>query len=296
MRLWSDIDNEASLTVVRRAEFNRLILFVVFWGVIKLMGKRCRDTVLGTIAQHVFGNVCRAASVLCIAGVGTFGVAAVGAEPSDALSTPNAAVGETVSESDGVDGVEPIVDVATQALIESLEKMHHFQADFAQFTQDSEGQVVQEIRGQVHLARPQRFHWAIKTPYRQTLVVQSQKLWILDEDLEQVTVQSLSTQVGLTPAILLSGDPAQIQAHYTVTMKALPNGAEQFVLRPRSEEGLFDQLNVVIQKGQLKEMDFRDTLGQRTAINFSEGRLNKPFDEAIFAVKVPEGYDFIEDL
>lgn len=184
---------------------------------------------------------------------------------------------------------------ATSALIGALSKMQQFKANFVQLTQDAEGTILQEIKGRVHLSRPQRFHWQIMAPYQQTLVVQSEKLWIVDDDLEQVTVQSLSAQVGLTPAILLSGDPTQIQAHYTVSMKSLSNGAQQFVLRPQGEEALFDQLTVVLDQGTLQEMDFRDTLGQRTAINFSQVQLNKAFDEAIFAVSVPEDYDFIED-
>lgn len=185
---------------------------------------------------------------------------------------------------------------ATQALITVLGQMNRFEADFAQFTQDAEGTVLQEVRGKVHLARPQRFYWHIQSPYHQKLVVRDQQLWIVDDDLEQVTVQGLSNQVGLTPAILLSGNPAEIQKHYTVAQQALPGEAQKFVLRPRAESGLFEQLNVVFDAGQLKEMDFRDTLGQRTAINFTQARLNQHFDDDIFTVAIPEGYDVIEDL
>lgn len=248
------------------------------------MQKRCCDASSKTSA----GGIGRLLTpLMCAVGLSVMTVSVVA---ETATSAGNVAVSGDVAAAQHSDST------ATSALIDALGNMKHFKANFAQFTQDSEGTVLQEIKGQVHLARPQRFHWEIKEPYRQTLVVQTQKLWILDDDLEQVTVQSLSTQVGLTPAILLSGDPAQIQQHYDVTMKPLPNEAKQFVLRPRAEEGLFDQLNVVIHEGQLKEMDFRDTLGQRTAINFSQGQLNQPFDESIFMVTVPEGYDFIEDF
>lgn len=259
------------------------------------MMKRCWDA----SRNYSKGSIRRRLTpLLCVAGFSWMGVmagSAVAEEVSNVAEPVSEAAVAAQASQENRDATA-VDSAATQSLIDALEKMQHFQADFAQFTQDSEGTVLQEIRGQVHLARPQRFHWEIKAPYRQTLVVQAQKLWILDDDLEQVTVQSLSTQVGLTPAILLSGDPAQIQQHYNVTVKSLPNDAQQFVLRPRAEEGLFDQLNVVIHEGQLKEMDFRDTLGQRTAINFTQGQLNKPFDDAIFAVTVPEGYDFIEDL
>jgi outer membrane lipoprotein carrier protein len=216
------------------------------------------------------------------------------AQREASVSPANSAAGHMVVNNHNND--EKKADRATQALMDVLAKMARFQADFAQFTQDSEGVILQEVRGRVHLARPQRFHWDIRSPYRQTLVVRDEKLWIVDDDLEQVTVQSLSAQVGLTPAVLLSGNPAEMQQHYSVSRDELPGGAQKFILRPRAEAGLFEQLNVVVEAGQLKEMDFRDTLGQRTAINFMQVHVNQAFDEAIFTVSVPEGYDYIEDM
>ena len=185
---------------------------------------------------------------------------------------------------------------AVQQLVSALQVIDRFRATFTQLTQDAEGATLQEIRGSMQWRRPRQFRWRITEPYQQTLVVVNDKLWIVDDDLEQVTIQRLSEQAtGPTPAVLLSGDPAEIEQHYRVEHDKLPGGTQRFTLTPRNEEALFDQLRVVFRDELLVEMDFSDSLGQRTAINFADASRQFTQDAGVFQVAIPDGYDVVDD-
>ena len=122
-------------------------VFVKFeWGEFKTMAIRCRDAGLGAGVEKIFSNACRIAAVACVVGMGTFGVSLGVADSGDASSESIVVSTDEQSSGEVSAAVEPSqkTDAATQALIDALEKMNHFQADFAQFTQDSEGTVLQE--------------------------------------------------------------------------------------------------------------------------------------------------------
>ncbi|MEJ2682702.1 MAG: outer membrane lipoprotein chaperone LolA [Gammaproteobacteria bacterium] len=215
-------------------------------------------------------------------------VAAASSRPESSAteSAHNATLKKTMA-TDAADAVKELVAV--------LREFDQFRATFTQLTQDAEGTVLQEMRGTVQLRRPRQFYWRVTEPYQQTIVVLDSTLWIVDDDLEQVTVQSLSEQMGPSPAVLLSSDPSEIDQRYQVSRESLPGGAIRFSLTPRSEEALFDRLRVVFQDGLLQEMDFRDSLGQSTAIDFANGLRHAELDKSLFQVSIPDGYDVIDD-
>lgn len=65
--------------------------------------------------------------------------------------------------------------------------------------------------------RPNQFRWQIEGAAGQLIVANGNTLWIYDKDLNQATRQNVNTQVGDTPALLLSGDPSKIATNFTVT-------------------------------------------------------------------------------
>ena len=60
-----------------------------------------------------------------------------------------------------------------------------------QYVLDASGSRLQETHGHMVLAQPNQFWWQTADPFAQLLVSNGKRLWIYDEDLEQVTVQTL---------------------------------------------------------------------------------------------------------
>jgi outer membrane lipoprotein carrier protein len=120
-------------------------------------------------------------------------------------------------------------------------------------------------------------------------------LWIYDPDLLQATKQKLDDQVGNTPALLLSGDPRKLAEAFDIAEEQ--GGADKvFVLKPRGKDALFESLRVRFQGGRLVEMQLADTMSQRTAIRFSEIRVNPALGNQHFEFVPPKGVDVIDQL
>ena len=101
---------------------------------------------------------------------------------------------------------------AAQAAEDSLARVEAYlgslktlAAEFAQVVRNRDGDIVERASGTLSLSRPNRFRWDYREPYQQTIVADGSRLWLYDSDLEQVTVRTLESGLGSTPAMLLSG-------------------------------------------------------------------------------------------
>ncbi|MDP2227587.1 MAG: outer membrane lipoprotein chaperone LolA [Moraxellaceae bacterium] len=170
------------------------------------------------------------------------------------------------------------------------------QADFSQTTRDSRGQLLQGQGGRMSVKRPGLFRWEVATPSVQVVTTNGSVLWIYDPDLKQVTKQKLDSQVGNTPALLLSGDPRKLADAFDITEEKAGRNEQVFLLRPRANDALFDHLRVRFAKGQLQQMQLADSLGQNTDIRFSKIKVNPALASSLFDFTPPKGVDVIDEI
>jgi outer membrane lipoprotein carrier protein len=181
-------------------------------------------------------------------------------------------------------------------LVKVLNGINGMQAVFSQQTVDGKGRPQQVQSGRMGVKRPGLFRWEVKKPSPQLVLTAGKTLWIHDPELMQATKQKLDDQVGNTPALLLSGDPRQLAANFDISEVPGQAGEQVFVLKPRGKDALFESMRVFFRAGQLVEMDLTDTLGQRTAIRFSEIRMNPAFPAGYFEFVPPKGTDIIDQF
>ncbi|MCG8314679.1 MAG: outer membrane lipoprotein chaperone LolA [Pseudomonadales bacterium] len=187
--------------------------------------------------------------------------------------------------------------VATDTLVKYLNAMTSMKASFRQWVEDSKKTKLQDVTGHVWVKRPGKFRWDTNEPYPQTIITDGKILWIYDKDLDQATRKSLDTQVGNTPALLLSGDPATIALSFDVTAYEYDKTGEwRFDLLPKGEESLFELLRVHFIDGRLRDMYLRDSLGQTTRIEFQTPVFNGDIKDTVFVFEPPEGVDVITDM
>jgi outer membrane lipoprotein carrier protein len=166
-------------------------------------------------------------------------------------------------------------------------------ADFTQVVRNRDGQVVDRASGTLSLSRPDRFRWDYRQPYLQTIVADGERLWLYDNDLEQVTVRSLEAGLGSTPAMLLSGAGKVSDAFAPVALER-QGGWTWARLRPRQEGSDFDFVALAFDaRGELAAMELRDKLGQATVIEFGNVRRNPSLDPSLFRFEPPPGADVI---
>lgn len=185
---------------------------------------------------------------------------------------------------------------ATAALIKILSGVNSMQADFVQLTQDGKGRAQPVQSGKMAVKRPGHFRWQVEKPSPQMVLTSGKTLWIYDPELMQATKQKLDAQVGNTPALLLSGDPRQLNDAFVITQGAGRVTEQVFVLKPREKEALFESLQVRFVGNQLQQMLLVDSLGQKTDIRFSQIKVNPTLAAAQFEFTPPAGVDVIDQL
>lgn len=185
---------------------------------------------------------------------------------------------------------------ATKKLIAFLNGIQSMEATFEQWVMDAKQNALQHVKGDMWIQRPGQFRWDTEDPYPQQIVSDGKVLWIYDRDLEQATKKSLDTQVGNTPALLLSGDPARISENFNISAYHFEDTGEwRFDLRPSQDDAMFELLRVHFYQEKLRDMYLEDSLGQTTRIEFKTKQKNKPIPEKVFSLELDETVDIIEE-
>lgn len=187
-------------------------------------------------------------------------------------------------------------DAAPTALDRYLDGLTSWSARFTQQVTDSRNRVVGRGSGSLLVLRPGRFRWEL-APVQddqagQLLVADGRNLWFLDRDLQQVTVKPLDQALSQTPAVLLAGT-ADVRAAFNVKAAPRAEGLDWVEVRPRAADADFRSARLGFAGTDLRRMVLEDKLGQRSTLEFTQGKRNAPVDPATMRFIVPEGVDVI---
>lgn len=167
-------------------------------------------------------------------------------------------------------------------------------AQFSQVVVDKAGKRVQQSSGTLLIARPGKFRWSYERPYRQLLVGDGEKVWIYDEDLNQVSVKKVDQAIGATPAALLAGSE-DFERAFELSDLPAAGGLEWLAARPRTGESPFSEIRVGFQGSVLATLELIDNFGQRTTITVSGLERNPKLGAGEFRFTPPKGADVIGD-
>jgi outer membrane lipoprotein carrier protein len=167
-------------------------------------------------------------------------------------------------------------------------------ADFVQTLKDADGEVIQESSGKLILQRPGKFRWDYEQPYPQQIVTDGTRLWIYDQDLEQVTVKSAEETIGNAPSLVLSGE-RPLEDDFSINDLGERDGLLWSELIPRNKESDFSTVKIAFEAGNnaLALMVLADNFGQTTTIKFSSVKANPDIDDKTFFLVVPQGVDIV---
>ena len=165
-------------------------------------------------------------------------------------------------------------------------------AEFSQSVFDRAGRKTQEATGELFFSRPGKFRWVYKQPYAQLIVGDGVKLWVYDEDLDQVTVRALDQSIGESPAALLAGDN-DIRKLFNLRMAPKRDGLEWLEATPKSREGSFELVRMGFKGNDLQVMELKDNFGQTTLLRFSRLQRNPALGASLFRFTPPKGADVI---
>src|SRR5690554_31891 len=180
-------------------------------------------------------------------------------------------------------------------LRKNLDAMSTLQGNFSQTLFDEKGEKLEEGTGSFALQRPGKFYWKTEKPFPQLLVSNNKTIWLYDPDLETVTERPFTDDMQQTPALLLSEDIEQLRQNFTVSRKLTATNDEIFTLTPKVTDGLFQQLTLVFSKGELKEFQIQDTLGQVSHFLLRQVERNQKISAKLFNFIPPQGVEILRD-
>lgn len=175
-----------------------------------------------------------------------------------------------------------------------LSGLDTLEADFHQSLYDENLNELEQSRGAFLLSRPNRFRWDYRQPEAQLIVADGEKVWIYDRDLAQVTVRTIGTALGATPAMLLSSD-APVEKNFEVSALKPSGGLEWIGLKPRLSDTGFAYIRLGFSGNVLELMELIDNFGQLTRVEFKNMKRNTRIDPAAFQFEPPKGVDIIRD-
>ena len=165
-------------------------------------------------------------------------------------------------------------------------------ANFDQRIVDRQAKVVQQSRGSFAFQRPGLFRWSYSKPYSQLIVGDGTRVWVYDEDLQQVTVRRMDRAIGSTPAALLSGNNEVIRA-FKLDDRGMKDGLEWLDAKPRDPESTFERISLGFGFSGLEILELRDTFGQITTVRFTSFEMNPRLDAGVFKFVPPKGVDVV---
>lgn len=188
---------------------------------------------------------------------------------------------------------------STWAGAATLERLRTFVRDTqtarAQFTQtvaDKSGRVTQSANGTFLLQRPGKFRWSVEKPYKQLLVGDGQRVWIFDEDLNQVIVRKIGDALGATPAALLSGNQ-EVERAFAWKDLPMADGLDWLSATPLTKETTFNEIRLGFDVKGLAALELYDAFGQKSVVRFTAFERNPKLAPELFQFTPPQGADVI---
>jgi len=167
----------------------------------------------------------------------------------------------------------------------------------AQFTQtvvDRNGRAMKSANGTFELSRPGKFRWNVERPYKQLLVGDGQRVWVYDEDLNQVIVRKVGDALGGTPAALLSGNQ-DVERAFAWSDLPERDGLEWLGATPLAADAAFTEIRIGFDAKGLAALEIVDAFGQKSVVRFTNVERNPKFAPDLFRFAPPKGADIIGD-
>lgn len=186
----------------------------------------------------------------------------------------------------------PTADDALKSLQRFFNQVNSYTAAFHQDRLDEGGKPLEESTGRLWIERPNKFRWNYDKPYKQQIVGDGERIWVFDEELQQVTVREMGRALLDTPAVLLAGK-GRLEDQFTIKNLGTQGKLEWAQLIPRKKESGFEEFRIGFEQGKIRQLELVDGLGQTTRYTLRDGMENVKISPSRFVFEPPPGVDVV---
>ena len=166
-----------------------------------------------------------------------------------------------------------------------LAKITTLQASFTQVVNDREGKPLQTSSGNLILQQPDRVYWQVLIPDETLLIANGERVFYVDEFVEQVSIFSQKDMISNNPLMLLTSSDDEVWEQFSVVQQNLA-----YVVTPINNEGQITQLTLRFIQDELTQFTLLDNQGQVSQFTLNGTVLNMPLPINQFSYAIPEGF------
>jgi len=191
--------------------------------------------------------------------------------------------------------VSPSFAKSSQDSLEThLQRYKNLSGQFTQIISSEKSTHTQSSTGEFWIKKPNQFRWHYSTPYIQKIISNGEKLWVYDEDLEQVTIKGASQSINSSPLAIILGS-TELSKLFNITQLDDDDNLQWLKLIPKDDSSGFEFINVGFKSGLLTKMVLQDNFGQTTRLLFTDVSIYTPIDSKVFEFKIPENADVFDE-
>jgi outer membrane lipoprotein carrier protein len=180
-----------------------------------------------------------------------------------------------------------------EALDGFLDGLVTLQAKFEQSVLDTENATTGQMHGVFLLQRPGQFRWDYVSPRKQVILADGRDVWLIEEDLKQVTRHYQKWALKGTPAAFLALEES-VEKDFEVVEIGERLGMQWLELIPRDPESDFNRVLLAFAGNELRHMELNDKFGQISRFHFLEVQRNLPIDPQLFVYQGEDDWDVLQ--
>lgn len=164
------------------------------------------------------------------------------------------------------------------------------EADFTQEFSSKSMKEPQVSEGRVYFKKPGKMRWVYKKPANDELVSDGRKVWVWQQDLNQVIERSVDKAGPGIATDFLSG-VGNLRRDFDIGLAGEGGGNPRLMLTPREPMPNVKKLTIELDKESLIVVKtiVSDLFGNETRVSFRNIKTNSPRKDSFFEFKVPEG-------
>ena len=176
-----------------------------------------------------------------------------------------------------------------------LQNYKQVNGQFTQIISSGQSSNTQFSSGGFWIKKPNKFRWHYSTPYVQQIISNGEKLWVYDEDLEQVTIKDASQSIDSSPLSIILGSTS-LDKIFDIVQSVDSDDMQWLKLTAKTDSSNFEFINIGFRSGLISQMILQDNFGQTTRLLFTGVSLYTPVDDEFFKFNVPEEVDVFEEF
>ncbi|MGJ8663867.1 MAG: outer membrane lipoprotein chaperone LolA [Marinicella sp.] len=184
-------------------------------------------------------------------------------------------------------------DDPLQLLAEVRKDLNGLHANFSQYELTEDNQKIDINIGQVWMQAPAQFRWLYVDPIEQLIVADGEKVWVYDEDLEQVTVKAQSNEMN--PIYVIINDELS-QLHYQIKHEMQNQGLDWISLTPKEKNEEVQTVWLAVKDNLIVQIKVVNNFGQTLVFDFHDIKRNPEFEPGLFQFIPPEGVDVVQTI